>query len=350
MATNCGSCENSDYEDPKCCPDSIASGHAVDVRDRNCVVKRILPTPGLFGVANGKFKQLTGSDESPIKGMEISEVDSADGVVLIQTPEGRVLAITPVEGTSEAQVFGLVYQDSVLKFAPINKNVPYFVDADLASSTTGIIPVFGCTGDGLLSIGKLLPGCTGNRYLVIAENGNVSCDTRETDDCVGETAEDGIIDYILGCKDGKLAKIAPEEGMILQFNEDKWEMKPNASEEVWVGGPFIYQNDYTSISSPVFGPIAIPFGPSVPNTAKWVQIRIQTHWLTGTTVAVSIMKLNGTPVITTVAGSGGGHQGSAHVYIPYGDGTFTLESELVVATAGNTYADGGTSAGILSYR
>lgn len=349
MAT-CGNCENPDYTPgADCCPDTTEAGLSLDVRDRNCRIKRLVAERGIVAADERatRIKFTDGSNGRPLF-LDVEEITGSDGSVLLQTPSGRILAVVP-DGES-SQLLTLVYDGGQIKFAPVNYDDLKFTDANLPTAKSGFLAGYSCAADGRVQLAKFIPGCEGNRYLVINEAGEVTCDTRETDDCLGEVAEDGIVDYIFGCKDGKIVKIAPEEGNILQYKDSKWEMLASAANEVWVGGTFIYQNDYTSISSPNFGPVVIPFGSGVPSTAKWVQIRIQTHWLTGTTVGIATIKVNDVVIITTLSEAGGAHQGAAQLYVPYGAGSFTLQSSLNVSTAGNTYADGGTSAGILSYR
>lgn len=220
----CKNCQNEDYDPTSdCCPDTAESGHAIDVRGRDCKIRRMVPGKGLVGVHHGKFHQLDGSDEKPIAELDIKGVTSSDGLVIIQTTEGRILGIQPEEGTDSARIFGLVYQDGNLKFAPINELPPSFTDSSLATIKSGILASFGCAGDGSLTLGKLLPGCEGIRHLVIDANGNVTCDTIEVGGCRDVTPVDEL-DSVWGCKDGVFSPLLPVlgKGLVGAGDPVKW--------------------------------------------------------------------------------------------------------------------------------
>lgn len=220
----CENCENADYTpEAQCCPDVADNGSAIDVRDRNCKIRRMVADAGIVGVHHGKFHQLDGSDSKPIAEMNIAGVASSDGLVIIQTTNGRILGIQPVEGTDSARIFGLIYQNGVLKFAPINELAPSFTDSSLSTIKSGILAAFGCSGDGSLTLGKLLPGCEGTRHLVIDADGNVTCDEVEVGACRNVAAVTEF-DSIWGCKDGIFSPMEPVAGKTLVGAGDpvKW--------------------------------------------------------------------------------------------------------------------------------
>jgi hypothetical protein len=211
MANNCGDCEDDKYTpESVCCPDTAESGVSVDVRDRNCKVKRVRGAKGLFGAIKGKVVQfLDGSSSQPIE-LSLETVLSSNGYVVIQTVDGRVLALNPNGSSVPLQ---LVYDSGVLKFVPFTTSKNY-IDSELVSSNSMVLAGFSCLADGNVQLGKFLPNCTGNRHLVISEDGKVTCDTVEVGACRSVTAVDDL-DSVWGCKDGVFSPLLPVEGKVL---------------------------------------------------------------------------------------------------------------------------------------
>lgn len=213
MATGCGDCENGDYTpDASCCPDTQDFVNAIDGRDRNCKIRRILPAKGFLANLLGSNKAgfLDGSADQPI-GANFEQVLSSDGYVIIQTQAGRILALKPDDESS--QLLSLVWDGGVLKFAPITFDAT-FDDATISSVKSGFLAALACSGTGKLTIGKFLPGCEGTRYLTIDAAGNVTCDTVEVGNCRNVTAVDEL-DSLWGCKEGVFSPIVPVEGKTL---------------------------------------------------------------------------------------------------------------------------------------
>lgn len=354
MAT-CSNCQNSDYDpDNPCCPDSVPLVNAVMGKDRSCKTKRIETRKGILAEASGKAGFMDGSAEQPIH-LGLEEVQGIDGGVMVQTPSGRVLLLIPNPETAASTLLQLVYDGSVLKFVEVSFDNQSLADEEVSVTDSGILAAWGCAGDGRIKLSKFVPGCEGLRYLVINEAGDVTCDTREIDDCMGTLAEDGTMDFILGCEGGKLVTIAPEDGSILQYelvgSDPKWVMKPFSQNETFIGGEFFHQRDFTVISDVTFGPVNIAFPGTVPNTAKWVQIRMNVYFLIQTTTGYGKFYFNGIPALQTLAaGTSTVHQGSSSLYLPYGAGTFSLEGRHDVIASGNTFADGGLAVGLVSWR
>jgi hypothetical protein len=211
MANNCGDCEDEKYTpESVCCPDTADSGVSVDVRDRNCKVKRVRGSKGLFGAIKGKVIQfLDGSSSQPIE-LSLESVISSNGYVVIQTNDGRILALGAAESTVPLQ---LVYDSGTLKFVPFAATKNY-IDADLVSSDAMVLAGFSCLADGNVQLGKFIPGCTGDRALVISEDGKVRCDAVEVGMC-RDTPAVNEFDTIWGCKDGVFSPLAPVEGKVL---------------------------------------------------------------------------------------------------------------------------------------
>jgi hypothetical protein len=354
MAT-CSTCQNSDYDpDNPCCPDSVPLVNHVLGKDRSCKTKRIEARRGILASASDKAGFLTGSASQPIAGMDFEQVLSSDGYVIIQTPNGRLYALKP-DGGSEGTLLQLVWDGSVLKFVNIDFNNSSLADDAVSVTDTGFLAAWGCAGDGRIGLKKFVPGCEGSRYLVIDTEGNVTCDDRETDDCYGETVSDGLMDFIVGCSEGKIVKIAPEDGSILQYKlvegVAKWSLEPFVQNETFVGGEFFLQRDFTLVSDLTFGPVNVNYPASVPSTAKWVQIRTNVYFLIQTTTGYGKFYFNGMPILQTLAASANDvHQGSSALYLPYGTGSFTLQGVHTPIVVGNTFADGGLAVGMVSYR
>lgn len=214
MATDCGPCENTDYTpEALCCPDTQVLVNSVDGRDRNCRLRRVIPIKGLFGTINSKAGFLDGSSEKPIF-TDVELVTASNGYVIIQTEEGRILAIQPGEDSS-TQLLTLVYDGGVIKFAAVNNEDLTFTDANLESIKSGMLVSLTCAGaDGKVQFGKFSPGCEGTRALVIDADGNVTCDDIEIGACRDVTPVNEF-DTIWGCKDGIFSPILPVEDKVL---------------------------------------------------------------------------------------------------------------------------------------
>lgn len=207
---NCG-CEPTNlFIGPgQCCPDVSSQLHSIIGVDRNCNPVRLEPEDNtIVGSDNGRVKNLDGSDEKPIK-LAVAKRISGSGGILIQGLDGRIIAVIPdIENIPDVSY--LTYSGGVFKFAGIDQ-ILNFSDEEMPSVTGGFLASFGCSGDGRLSLAKFIPGCSGRRFLVINEDGTVSCDEVSVTEC-RDLETTGISDGILVCHSGTQKLLTPEEG------------------------------------------------------------------------------------------------------------------------------------------
>jgi hypothetical protein len=308
---DCGTCENPDYTpEAQCCPDTANTVNAVDGRDRNCKIRRVLPTKGFFAnlIGTNTAGFLNGSAEQPLYS-DIEDVLASDGYVIIQTEGGRILALKPDGELAASQSLSLVYSGGVLKFAPFEFDME-FTDEDMASVKSGFLAALACSGTGKLTIGKFIPGCTGTRHLVIDAAGNVSCDTIEVGACRDVTAVDQL-DSIWGCKDGVFSPLLPVVGKTLIGSGDpvKWVLGENLSNKVLLDTRYLIAKRNSGFTATTNIPVAIDLTGTTSGTQSGTfDMTVIPSYVAGYTIAW-------VRIATMVNATGAGLEALAHCVI-----------------------------------
>ncbi len=284
--------------------------------------------------AGGEHKMRTGSLQDPINLKLLQQLLNGN-VVVVRNGEGNLgVAVPTAENTF------LAYIGGSLQFVSTIPRSNLFNTSEI-SSQSGKIATIGCETGGQTSLGFF----TGSGdFLSVVDGIPVAKYYSDLDE-----AED--FDYILGGSDGALKKLLPVEGKVLAEEDGKWVLKTAVGEDVWVGSN-IYTKNYTNPASLTFSEAAIPFGSGVPSTAKMVQLRLchladlQTYYCT---VRISINNVE--VLVGQNSGSFQSHHDSVVLYVPYGSGTFSIDSSVVpYNNASGSYAGGAFTAQVLSYK
>lgn len=314
----------------------VNKGTRLLVEDRNGNPKKLKKKDFAIpaSIAGGAIEMHDGSIQDPINLKLLQELQNSN-CVLVRNGQGTIGVAVPVEEDTF-----LAYVGGTVQFVKTIPKTTLFSNQEI-SAQSGRLAIIGCSSGGFSELGFFTD--TGD-YLSASE-GQVSAKNF----CDAESVTE--LDYLFGCQDGLLKKIAPSEGLIIAEDAGKWVLKEVATDEVWVGGSDIWSKTYTSTGDMTFSDTTVAFGSGVPNTAKWVQIRVTNFCATSTTYGEGTVYINNIPVIRTkTIGSFNCHQGSTSLYVPYGSGSFTIRGQLVVTTAGSTNAGGQLATGILSYR
>tara|TARA_R110000868_G_scaffold13848_6_gene64403 strand:+ start:8273 stop:9208 length:936 start_codon:yes stop_codon:yes gene_type:complete len=309
------------------------------VEDRNGNPKKLKKKSFALAssISAGQTELRDGSIQDPINLKLLQELFNGNGV-LVKNQQGVIGAAVPTEGDTF-----LAYIGGVLQFVKTVPKSNIFVSDEL-SSQSGRIAVIGCESNNLSHLGYFTDS---GDYLASSE-GNISAKNF----CDAEDSEE--LDYLIGCSNGILKKIAPVEGKSLVESDGKWKtiQDGNTGEEIVVGGSSIYTKNYSSPSSLNYSETAIPFGPSVPNTAKLVQL-VFNHYCAFQTYYCSVnISCNNLRIITAGnAGSFQVHGNSSSLYVPYGTGSFSINSTMSPASnASGSFASGSFTVAIASYK
>lgn len=306
------------------------------VEDRNGNPKKLRKKEYSLATSHGEGSMdlRDGSAQDPINLKHLQKLLNSNAV-MVRNHQGVVGLAVP----TEEDTF-LAYVGGVLQFVKTIPKDNVFGSSSLTSQT-GKLAVLGCSTSGSSELGFLSD--TGE-YLSVTD-GVASA----KDFCDATTVEE--MDYLIGCADGVLSKIGPKEGVILAEENGKWVLRQQTTDETSVFGPNIYTKTFTVYNDMNFSDTQVAFGSGVPNTAKWVQIRITFQCSISTTYGRTYIYVNGAPVIETrTQGSFSSHQGAVCLYVPYGTGSFTLRGQHIVGTAGSATAGGELAVGVLSYR
>src|SRR5690606_9918303 len=109
----CNNCfQDCEAEDP-CCPDETFEGTAIDVRGRNCEVRRLIPgNKGLLNARNGRVQFSSGSEKEPIY-TDLPYYTAQDGVLIVQATDGQWKGLKP----SDNGVYDLIYDGGSFRFS-----------------------------------------------------------------------------------------------------------------------------------------------------------------------------------------------------------------------------------------
>jgi len=330
----CGTCpEQSAFASPLT---QVSKGSSLLVSDRNgnakILANKDFSIPNSFEGGNVKYR--SGSSDDPINLKFLQSI--LDGTaVLVKNGQGHIGVVIP----SADDTF-LAYVGGRMQFVSTIPRANLF-NSDEVIAQSGKLATFGCETNGQTSIGFL----TGSGdYLTVIDGAPYPKNF-----CDAETSDE--LDYLFGCSDGSLKKIAPAEGMIVVEEGGKWVVRESVTEEQWVGGADIWSKTYSVINDTNFADTTVAFGSSVPTTAKWVQIRITNYYVISTQYGTGTIYINGVPIIKTRAqGSFASHQGDACLYVPYGTGSFIIRGQHVASNSGSNTAVGQLAVGVLSYK
>ena len=198
---------------------SVRKGANVRVSDRNGIPKNLdnLDKSVLVSSEDEGVEARDGSHDRPIF-LNLDDLVTA-GAIVIVSDDGK-LGIVKANG-NQNQIFGLF--NGGIGFKDETAAIPEFESSQLESSSGGRLASFGCSSNGKVRLTSFNPNIQSTKYLTIDENGNVNVSDHDIDGCPSADAvDDGEIDYILGCKNGSLVILPPQEGKILKeenFNQ-----------------------------------------------------------------------------------------------------------------------------------
>jgi hypothetical protein len=269
MANNCPCPDPNSEPDDVCCPDTIDVADAIDARDRSCAKRRIKPSggKGILAVTKvNKWRASDGSSNQPVV-MDFEQVASSTGYNIVQDLSGRLLALKPTPTGTE--ILKLVFADGELKFVPDNFSNQSINDDEITSVTSGVLAAIACDGEGRVKIGKFLPDCItvegAKRFLVIDEDGNVTCDDIDVGTCREVDSVDEM-DSLRGCAAGLEVELLPVAGKTIIGSDatpSKWIVDDSVSAHAPVDRTVVHSShvpfaDNTALRTDVIDITALP--------------------------------------------------------------------------------------------
>lgn len=212
---NCNNCfQDCESEDP-CCPDEVLEGSAIDVRGRNCEVRRLIPgNKGLLNARQGRVQFSDGSENEPIY-TNLPYYTAQDGVLVVQAADGQWKGIRP----SDNGVYDLVYDGGSFRFSPKGETSSLFSEQSIGAVSTGYLVSFGCSSNGMIRLSRFQPDVGGTKFLLIQPDGSVVPSTYDFDRCDDYPVESSL-DSLVGCKGNFKSRMALEPGEFLKADED----------------------------------------------------------------------------------------------------------------------------------
>lgn len=255
---SCDCCKNN--EEPRIfdCPECADQVSFVSGVDRECRERRLSAiNKSVLTNYNGKVRFSDGSEDRPIF-LDVQEIDSGSGGIIIQSTGGRIRKLVPPDDqtSGEYDVYELVAEGNNLMWKLKGESSPVFRDSDISANSAVQLAGFGCASRGKTSLVALNPGCSGNRYLKINQEGLVTCADDEIDTCMAKE-ETETLSMLAGCHDGKWKGIKAQAGMTIigsDSEDSQWQLVEAVGSSLFIPRHTIWErsvsNNFNSGTEP----------------------------------------------------------------------------------------------------